>query len=228
MRFDTTPIAPTPRASLPPLPSGALLTIETPGLSAGLGGRLWPSAAALSRWLRANVDDVAASHVLELGCGCGAIGIYAAACGAASVLLTDGDDDLLQVAAANVQRNRRLVGNRCTVRAHRWSARDVRLPPQLDYVLGGDVTYNRQSLDPLCRSIRWMCDERRPRVLLAHEQRHPDGLAALESAAASHELQVTTVWIDDDHGAAASISEEDDTVLSRGSIALLEVSAVVD
>ena len=91
-------------ASLPPLPTGERLKIASPGLGIGLGGRLWPSASLLCRWLRD--VDLRGQHVLELGAGCGAVGIYAAALGAESVLLTDGGGDaLLGTAAANVRRN---------------------------------------------------------------------------------------------------------------------------
>jgi len=178
-------------------------------------------------------------HVMELGCGCGSVGIYAAACGAASVLLTDSDCKLLHVAATNVRRNRQLLGRAtCDMRTHCWGDRDLVLPPQLDYVGGRDLSYNRGSHDPLCHSIRWMCEERSPRVVLAHEQRHPDGLVRLHAAAAARGLEITTIWNDkDDTWAAgtASTAFHDRTrsrpneiallsALPRGTIALLEVS----
>ena len=174
MRFDMAgPIAPTPIASLPPLPSGEVLKIKAPGLGIGLGGKLWPASATMCRFLRSESTTLAGKHVLELGCGCGAVGLYAAALGAASVLLTDGgDDELLEVAAGNMGANHRLTGDaQVSVASHSWAARDIVLPPRLDLVLGSDVTYARKSHDALCRSIRWMMDERAPRVLMAHEHR---------------------------------------------------------
>ena len=47
-----------------------------------VGGRLWPSAAALCRWMRGEAS-LRGARVLELGCGTGACGLYAAHCGAA-------------------------------------------------------------------------------------------------------------------------------------------------
>ena len=112
LQFDVSPIGPVPLATLPRLPSGQELAIETRGLvgreSVGLGGRLWPSAAAMCRWLRSS--GVQGQHVLELGCGTGAVGLYAAALGASSVTLTDGgSESLLNMVQANVERNRALV-----------------------------------------------------------------------------------------------------------------------
>ena len=111
--------------------------------------------------------------MLELGCGCGAVGLYAAALGAESALLTDGGgDSLLEIVAGNAGRNWRFVGDRVAVQHHRWGERDLDpLPPRIDYVLGADVTYARQSHEALCRSLRWLCDERSPRIVLAHEHR---------------------------------------------------------
>lgn len=172
MRFDS-PITSGSSAltSLPPLPDGSCLKVQAPGLGIGLGGKLWPSAGILCRWLRD--ENLGGRHVLELGCGCGAVGLYAAALGAESVLLTDGGgDSLLETVAGNVGRNWRFVGDRVEVLAHSWGERDIEpLPPRLDFVLGADVTYARQSHEALCRSIRWLCDERSPRIVLAHEHR---------------------------------------------------------
>ena len=157
--------------ALPPLPSGALLNVHAPGMKIGLGGRLWPSAATMCRWLC--TQDLSGRHVLELGCGCGGVGLYAAALGAASSLLTDnGEDELLQTASGNIGRNHRLLTTSAVeVKYHCWGERDLILPPRLDFVLGSDVTYSLASHDPLCRSIRWVIDERSPRVILAHEHR---------------------------------------------------------
>ena len=182
--FDNAPIAPTPLTSLPPLPSGERLKISAPGLGVGLGGRLWPSASLLCRWLRN--EDLRKLHVLELGAGCGPVGLFAAALGAESVLLTDGGGDgLLETLAGNVGRNHCFVGNRAAVCAHKWGERDMVLPPRVDLVLGADVTYSRQSHEALLRSVRWLCDERAPRVVLAHEHRLLSPAAEARSPRAS-------------------------------------------
>ena len=113
-RFDP-PIAPASLAELPPLPSGATLSLQQRALlgsgSVGLGGRRWPAAATLCRYLLEHrAELVHQRRVLEIGCGGGAVGIYAAALGAASVSLTDGGGEaLLELASANVRRNEEVL-----------------------------------------------------------------------------------------------------------------------
>ena len=73
-------------ATLPPLPDGRALAIESAKIvDAGTGGKLWLSAAVLCRWLSSHPDVVRGADVLELGCGTGAVGLYAAALGASRV-----------------------------------------------------------------------------------------------------------------------------------------------
>merc|ERR1712194_791820 len=65
----------------------------------GHGGQVWPSAARLCRWLK---DVVVDGRVLELGCGTGAVGLYAAGCRASQVVLTDGAPEVLDVTRKNL------------------------------------------------------------------------------------------------------------------------------
>ena len=103
---------------LPKLPSGATLNLESPGWGANsrewggklsTGGRVWPGAAAMCQLLLTLQPDVKNSHVLELGCGTGAAGLFAAALGAQRVLLTDGQAPETQLAALNARRHAELL-----------------------------------------------------------------------------------------------------------------------
>jgi len=219
--------------SLPPLPSGASLSMQAPGLKMGLGGRLWPSAATMCRWLcNENLSDAC---VLELGCGCGGVGLYSAALGARHVVLTDGgSDELLQTAAGNAGRNHRLLSTSIVeVKSHCWGERDFQLPPRLDYVLASDVSYSIESHDALCRSIRWLLEERSPlRVVLAHEHRcltsngyaalsgleGDDALAHLFESAAAVGLQMTTVCTESQDEAGTVTAREDGTVVEEAPV----------
>ena len=64
---------------LPALPSGEALDLVAPGWSRGVGtgGRVWPAAGALCRYLAAE-DCARGKRVVELGCGTGAVGCYVA------------------------------------------------------------------------------------------------------------------------------------------------------
>ena len=85
--------------------------------SCGVGGEVWPAAAALCTWLSEHAAEIRGAHVLELGSGTGVCGLYAAALGASSVTLTDGgSDDLLELARSNVEMNRNLMPRDSTIR----------------------------------------------------------------------------------------------------------------
>lgn len=240
--FESEPIAPVSLSELPPLPTGARLDVETRGLvggsSVGLGGKLWPSAAALARWLRSHRALVEGAHVVELGCGTGAVGLYAAALGAASVTLTDGGDErLLRVAMANLEANRAHIDpTGCHVRIlrHEWGTGQLSasLPPRVHLLVGSDVTYARQTHAQLCTSIRSVLDEcGQPRVVLAHEHRRirlvagggvadradrgawDEGLEHFHEEAARARLQVSTLGLE--HQAKHGLRD----------IALLEVTS---
>ena len=167
--------------TLPPLPSGSELNIQTLPHAASaemvcLGGKLWRAAPAMCRFLLQEHTAVQGSSVIELGAGVGACGIYAAGLGALRVIVTDGDgvarnevdDDgrdhtgLLELMAANVEHNRQLYAPTAEVRAQvlNWgSAAQERLAaPQerFDWVLGSDVVWgaDHEAHTALCQTIR--------------------------------------------------------------------------
>ena len=224
-RFDP-PIAPASLAELPPLPSGATLSLQQRALlgsgSVGLGGRRWPAAATLCRYLLEHrAELVHQRRVLEIGCGGGAVGIYAAALGAASVLLTDGGGEaLLELASANVRRNEEVLAmigdaHRVRVEPYVWGASTDRPLGRYDLVLGSDVTYARGSHEALCESVGLFLSaapdvdvdlpdpELATRVIIAHEHRRLaiDGrgetadddaqLAHFTEVASAHGIRVT-------------------------------------
>ena len=174
---------------LPKLPSGATLDLESPGWGANsrewggklsTGGRVWPGAAAMCQLLLTLQPDVKNSHVLELGCGTGAAGLFAAALGAQRVLLTDGQAPETQLAALNGRRHAELLaaGARVDARQYRWGqpVRELlEVSGGFDWVLGADILYADEALPPLCDTIRDLLRESGgagggpPRVLLAHQ-----------------------------------------------------------
>ena len=111
-----------------------------------VGGTVWPCAAALCRWLSENREQtVRGARVLELGAGTGACGLYASACGAAHVTLTDHTPRLLKLMEKNCERNT-LAGNlpglgtatTISFEGFSWNA-SPRPKGQFDLVIGSDV-----------------------------------------------------------------------------------------
>ena len=145
--------------AIPKLPSGGELvlceglddaeddeSVESLDELFSVGGTVWPCAAALCRWLSDNRKQVVSgANVLELGGGTGACGLFAAACGAAHVTLTDSTPRLLTLMERNCERNM-LVGNlpslgkETTVSFERlvWNE-DTLCGGPYDLVIGSDV-----------------------------------------------------------------------------------------
>ena len=117
-------------SALPPLPAGSRLALNTPGWGRGVGtgGAVWPAAELLARWMLDERMAVQGARVLELGSGTGAVGLFAAGCGASSVLLTDGDASLCSLAADNARDNRALMPDvSVTTRRYRWGGSEEAL-----------------------------------------------------------------------------------------------------
>ena len=100
----------------------------------------WRAAAGLDRYL--GRLDLTGTRVLELGCGTGHAGIAAAIRGA-SVTLTDGVEEPLQLVRHSVRRLGEIPGQIERVERLRFGRDRLDLPPW-PIVIGSDVTYLRQ------------------------------------------------------------------------------------
>ena len=87
-------------AALPRLPSGASLELTVPGYGRGFGtgGALWPAASVLCGYL--TQQELSGLAVVEIGCGTGAVGIYAAALGAGGTIIGRCAARAINIAAA--------------------------------------------------------------------------------------------------------------------------------
>lgn len=157
-----------PGPLLPALPTGARLDLESPGWTPayGPGGLVWQSAGALCRYLERS-DVCRGRACLELGSGTGACGLFAAALGASSVVLTDGGPDaLLDVARRNARANAASCPN-VSVRRYDWG---TPLDENFDVVIGSDLTYTRADFGVLCDTLASIVRKDPIAVLLAHQQ----------------------------------------------------------
>lgn len=139
---------------------GAPLVIRQGGTGASAGslaGRtgvaVWNSALLMTRLLdeiaageaRASVPPEASllrgGAVVELGCGTGLASLAAARLGAASVLATDGNGEVVALAASNAERNG--LADRVTAKQLQWGLMDAaEYYDEADLILGADLTYN--------------------------------------------------------------------------------------
>ena len=127
--------------------------------------------------------------------------------GAEAVTLTDGGPDvLLELLAANVERNRRHLGA-ADVRRQRlnWGeGAEASLPADFSLVLGADVTYDDDAHAPLCKTLA--------AVLAAQPKAPPRVVLAVEHGApipVGKTFDVAGLFRDDgvDHPVAAAMEE---------------------
>lgn len=124
-------------------------TIDVGGDDAWCAWCLWPAAKVLMRYL-ASLDDseVVGRSVLELGAGCGAVGMYLAKRGCCPVVLTD-----VYRALPLLKRNVKANTLPCEVCPLPWGTPLARLAPQIrtrtpfDFVVASDCSYDFVSPD---------------------------------------------------------------------------------
>jgi len=119
------------------------------------GQIVWPVSRLVAQYL-ASGPGVAASlrgaRVLELGAGCGLCGVAAAFLGAAEVVLTDNEPEVLAVLAKNAERP---VPGGCALRVREFNWGDGAAAAELGtfpFLLGADVIYWSHCVEALFAS----------------------------------------------------------------------------
>ena len=151
-----------------------------------VGGTLWPCAAALCRWMNDNSEkQVQGKRILELGGGTGACGLYAAAMGAARVVLTDSTPRLIRLMENNCERNER-AGNLpglatssldLSFEQFTWNSEPPPSGPW-DLIIGSDCTYefDEDAHADLAATLSALLprsgSSSAPKVVLAHQHRN--------------------------------------------------------
>ena len=200
-------------------------------------GTVWPSGTALARALAGGVGWYAGAErygaiargaqVLELGCGLGAAGVAAAVAGASSVTFSDGDAAACALAARSCALDRERRRKRAesaadgAILTRRLAFEDASTWPPLgdrggapfDVVLGADVLYLPEAVDPLARLLEHLLPRagadggaaaRRPRAraLIADPRHGREGQAErraqLRAAVERAGLAVTSCELDSD------------------------------
>merc|ERR1712224_355564 len=106
---------------------------------------VWPSAELLSQWLMENSEVVIGKDVLEVGAGPGLVGLLAAAMSARRVVLTDCNQEVLQLLRSNVKNNG--VEGNAEIMEFDWEMEGASdsIGAQFDVVLGSDVVYSQSA-----------------------------------------------------------------------------------
>ena len=133
---------------VPPLRDGSHLNLLVPGTR--VGDRVWPAAGSLCDYIDRG-DVLCGKNCLELGCGTGAVGLFAAAAGAAHVEITDGTN--VELARKNVLLNRRRLTSDVVVNEFWWGDHFEPAAGSVDVVLGSDVTYELDAHAPLLDAL---------------------------------------------------------------------------
>ncbi|KAJ4462741.1 putative protein-lysine methyltransferase METTL21D [Paratrimastix pyriformis] len=116
----------------------------------------------------------AGRSVCEIGAGCGLLGISLATLSPSRVFLTD-QAPLLDNLRANVALNLSTEEQRlCDVRELTWGNADhiAALGAPFDFVVGSDIVYEDQSIEPLLQTCQALSSDSST-VLLANERRDP-------------------------------------------------------
>ena len=113
------------------------------------GQRAWPGSLLLGLELARAPGRVGGKAVLELGAGCGIVGMAAAKFGAKPCVLSDGDSRCLTLLKENVENNS--LEASCGVMRLLWG---VDTPHRTyDVVLAGDVLYKKELIAPFLAAL---------------------------------------------------------------------------
>jgi predicted nicotinamide N-methyase len=232
-----------PTSMLPLLPSGKALKLGTKH-GGVLGGTVWPAASVLCSYLAENQHDLKLknSHCVELGSGTGAVGLYAAGLGAASVILTDcrpppdsamyttdgtctlppgGSDTILNLLEQNVEANEAIFCGSSGPRVMEldWtedSNRVVEAGPTrngFDIVLASDVTHFSLMHQPLASTIAKLLRSDEAGVCLLSHQKRMVNLQGEDLQLKKFEETAHTEGLDVEYVPFLSQAEQGDAIL---------------
>lgn len=157
------------------------------GVHASTGCQLWSSSIALAQELLSRPNLVSGKEVLEVGAGCGLLGITAARL-ARRTLITDGDEEVVQNLAYNLQANEATWRARegepqreAAAKQMRWEEPYEEPWPdseRVEVILGSDIIYGHWG-DVVAQALQNML---RPGglILLATAEDRRSGLQAFQ------------------------------------------------
>jgi len=135
---------------------------------------IWKKALVLARYLEKNHRKIELlkpdQRVIELGAGCGLLGIALAMLGC-EVTLTD-MKEMLELLAVNVNGNTLEAQHRPRVAELDWTEEDLsRFKPPFEFIVGTDVVFLESLVAPLIATLLALSD-RRSQIFICVEQRN--------------------------------------------------------
>ncbi|KAG5178951.1 putative methyltransferase-domain-containing protein [Tribonema minus] len=120
------------------------------------GQRLWEGSLLLCNHVIAHfAHAIVGKRVLELGAGCGIVGLTCAKLGAAEVYITDGDAKCLPLIGQNITANNlSAVAKAAVLKWGNAAALAALSPLPFDFVVAGDVLYKKELVAPLLSTVR--------------------------------------------------------------------------
>jgi len=136
------------------------------------GTKIWPSSLVLSNYLynQQNKINFKGKRCIELGSGCGVGGVTLAHLGS-NVTCTD-LKSIINLLKDNVSRNTFGLKNSVTVTEHEWGTDVSSLQPPFDIIIGTDIVYKQDYIDPLIISLISLSDSN-TLIFIALENRCP-------------------------------------------------------
>ncbi|CAI5731732.1 unnamed protein product [Peronospora destructor] len=141
--------------------SEAEITIRLNGLRRDIGQTLqstgltlWRAGDFLSDYMSQNRGRFASKSIIELGSGLGLVGILASYLTDKQVVITDGDDDTIELLTANCQLNK--VEDRVQCRKLRWGIDLGQIEDKFDVVLGADIIYEQEHVVSLFETAKYL------------------------------------------------------------------------
>eukprot|EP00928_Gymnodinium_smaydae_P050955 TRINITY_DN34495_c0_g1_i1.p1 TRINITY_DN34495_c0_g1~~TRINITY_DN34495_c0_g1_i1.p1 ORF type:complete len:275 (+),score=45.22 TRINITY_DN34495_c0_g1_i1:74-898(+) len=119
------------------------------------GGSLWMGAKVLADVLSEEPERVRGKRVLELGSGCGLVGLIAASLGASEVTLTDEVTYLASHNVASHVKEHPELSSRLHTQKLTWGddASRSSLNPPYDVIIGSEIMYHREDHERLASTI---------------------------------------------------------------------------
>lgn len=123
-------------------------TLQSTGLT------LWRAGDFLSDFMSENRGRFAGKSIIELGSGLGLVGILASYLTDKQVVITDGDDDTIELLTANCQLNG--VEEKVQCRKLVWGIDLDQIEDKFDIVLGADIIYEHEHVVSLFETARYL------------------------------------------------------------------------